>query len=217
MGSRIARSGDVIEIVGTKELEGAQHKVIPDRIETGTFMIAGALGKNRIKINNCIPSHNDFLISLLRKMDSSVTIKKNQLIVKAPEKLQPVNIETRPYPEFPTDLQALMTTLLTQVQGNSTLTENIFDNRFQHIHELNKMGAKIEKSENRIFIKGKTNLTGCELNATDLRASAALVLAGTIAKGTTTVNNAIQLFRGYENITEKLNKLGANITISGSN
>jgi len=211
-GARITRNGSDIAITGVKALCGFTHRVIPDRIEAGTYMIAGALPPNEITVRDCDASHNRRLLDILTAVGCTISRGKDWVRITSSPAPAAVTIATRPYPGFPTDLQAQMTTLLTQADGSSTLTENIFENRFQHSSELNKMGARIRQSgPGDLLIKGPTPLRGATLKSTDLRASAALVLAGIIAEGKTTILNAMQLFRGYERMPQKLNRLGASI------
>ncbi len=210
MGADInADDPETLVIEGKSSLNGASHRIIPDRIEMGTFVIAGCLEDNDILIENAAPHFIDSLLDILAAMGCRVQPVGNGMKVLACGDLQPANISTEPFPGFPTDLQAQLTTLLTQAKGTSRVTENIFNNRFQHVLELNKLGAEIQLKGNTAIINGKTSFTGCNLRATDLRASAALVLGGLIANGETIVHNAYQLFRGYENMPEKLQKIGA--------
>ncbi len=212
MGAEIGGKGtDTIKIKGKEVLKGTSHTVIPDRIEMGTYVIAACLEGNNIVVENCIPEYIGALIKVLEQMGVEVITEKNRISVKVPEKMNPVDVNTDPYPGFPTDLQAQLTTLLTQVNGKSTIRENIFNNRFKHVIELNKLGADISISGNVAEISGVSDLTGTYLNATDLRASASLVLGGLIARGETFIDNAYQLFRGYEDMPGKLNRIGAEI------
>lgn len=213
-GASISREDDRIIINGKDNLQGVHHEVIPDRIEAGTFMIAGAFKNNNITIKGCNPNHNKYLIDLLENIGCTIIINRNEVKIRPADQLKPIDINTNPYPDFPTDLQAQMTILLTQSQGISKIVENIFDNRFQHVNELNQMGANIKLSkQNNILIYGLTPLLGATITSTDLRASAALVLAGIIAQNKTIILNAQQLFRGYENMPQKLNQIGAKIKV----
>ena len=200
-----------IDIIGVKELRSASHKVIFDRIEAGTYIIASALTNGTIKIKNVIPKIMSTEINLLSKMNVKIKKKKNYLIVKGPENLKKINIITKPYPGFPTDLQAQIMVLMLKADGISTIRENIFENRFMHVSELRRMGADIKIKDNKAKIIGKKNLNGAELMATDLRASVCLVLAGLIASNKTTINRIYHLDRGYEKIEMKLSKCGAHI------
>lgn len=215
MGADIHKEGaDSLVIKGQTSLNGAEHKIIPDRIEMGTYVIAGCLGENDIVVKNAYPPYIASLLDILKKIGALLEINESEIKVKATADLTPIEVETEPFPGFPTDLQAQLMTLLTQVNGISRVKENIFNNRFQHGAELNKLGADIRVDDNIAVIKGKTPLKGRNIHATDLRASAALVLGGLIAAGETTIENAYQLFRGYENMPGKLQKLGACVKIS---
>ncbi len=216
MGAKITGAGtSEIRITGVEKLGKGFVEVIPDRIEAGTYVIAGALMGNNLKINNIIPEHIESLILKLKEMGVPLEINNNYLIVSKTNNLKPVNIKTIGYPGFPTDLQQPLTTLLTQCTGTSYLEESIYENRFQNISYLIEMGANIEKLDNNhIKINGPTVLNGMQVEATDLRAGACLILAGLIANGTTFINNAEHVLRGYENILEKLNNAGAKIKIN---
>jgi len=215
MGSHIhGKNTETLTITGQNRLNGARHTLIPDRIEMGTYVIAASLrGNNEVMIENAIPEYIDSLLSVLTEIGIEVSTWDDKITVRTRGPLCPVEVETLPYPGYPTDLQAQLTTLLTQADGVSKIKENIFNNRFQHAVELNKLGASIQVDRDVAFIKGKTPLSGRTIRATDLRASAALVLAGLIAEGQTVVENAYQLLRGYEDMPGKLRQLGANITL----
>ena len=200
-----------INVLGTDKLKTAVHKVIFDRIEAGTYIIAAALTKGFLKIKNIDPKIMSTEIKVLQKMGVSITKKKNYLIATRLKKLKSVNIATEPYPGFPTDLQAQTMVLMTKAQGISTIKENIFENRFMHVSELRRMGAKIETTGNKAKIFGKSKLNGAELMATDLRASVSLVLAGLVPPNKTIVNRIYHLDRGYEKIEKRLSKCGAQI------
>ena len=204
---------DVIRVRGHARLSGISHRVIPDRIEMGTYLIAGGFTGNDVTVEGGDPEALISLIQLLLEAGIDVEMTSYGVRVRGTGDIRPVDIETLPFPGFPTDLQAQMTTLMTQADGISRIKENIFDNRFQHTVELGRMGANISVSEDTAHIAGPTALTGCPIHATDLRASAALVLGGLIASGETVVRNADQLFRGYEKLPEKLNNLGAEIRV----
>lgn len=216
MGANIRGAGtSEIRIIGVKKLGKGFVEVIPDRIEAGTYIIAGALMGNNLKINNIIPEHIDSLILKLKEMGIKMEIYDNHLFITKSEHLKPVNIKTIGYPGFPTDLQQPLTTLLTQGKGTSYLEETIYENRFQNITYLRNMGAKISQLDKQhIKINGPTSLLGMTVEATDLRAGACLVLAGLIATNTTFINKAEHILRGYENIVEKLSKVGAKIKIN---
>ena len=188
------------------------HNVIFDRIELGTYMIAGALmAKNKIKINKIYPNIVKTEISILKKIGIQITKKKNFIIIKRNKKLKNINLATSPYPGFPTDLQAQLMVLLTQVNGVSKIKEDIFENRFMHVPELKRMGASIEIKDKTAIIKGPTKLTGAEVMATDLRASVSLVLAGLVAENRTIINRIYHLDRGYELLENKLKNCKAEI------
>jgi UDP-N-acetylglucosamine 1-carboxyvinyltransferase len=213
MGAKIEGIGtDTLYIKGVPELHGASHDIIPDRIEAGTFLIIGALTGGEIILSNVEPGHLDTIIEKLRYAGVRIdTIDPRTLKVWGTSHLRPEDITTSPYPGFPTDMQAQFTALMTQANGTSIITETIFDRRFAHINELLRLGANIEVSGDKAIVKGKTPLSGAETTATDLRASASLVLAGLIANGETTINEIYHLDRGYEKIEQKLSGLGADI------
>ena len=212
MGANIKGAGtDTIKIVGVAHLKGFDHNIIPDRIETGTFMIAAALTNGEIKILNCIPGNVKALIVKLQSAGVEITTKDNSLFVKGKHSIKPVNLVTSPYPGFPTDMQAQFMVLMTMAKGTSTISETIFENRFMHIAELKRMGADISIEGHTAMVKGAKKLSGAPVMATDLRASACLILAGLAAKGKTTVSRVYHLDRGYEKIEEKFSALGASI------
>ncbi|MBQ7141414.1 MAG: UDP-N-acetylglucosamine 1-carboxyvinyltransferase [Bacilli bacterium] len=214
MGAKITGAGtSEIKIVGVEKLKKCMHEVIPDRIEAGTYIIAGALMGEKLKINNVIPEHVDSLISKLKEMGVKIIEGTDYFIITKSEKLKPTNIKTLVYPGFPTDLQQPITTLLTQCSGTSKVQETIWENRFQNIEYLNKMGSNIKVNGDKATIVGPTKLTGCEVRATDLRAGACLVLAGLAAEGTTTIENVEHILRGYEQIIQKLTNVGAKIEL----
>lgn len=215
MGAKISGAGtSEIKIIGVKHLSSCFHEVVPDYIETGTYMIlASAIGNDMI-ISNIIPDHVESLISKLEDMNVPMEIGVDFIKISAPEKLKTTNIKTQVYPGFPTDLQQPMATLLTQAKGKSIINETIWENRFLNLHELNKMGATTETLTNsKAVIMGPTPLKGKKVKATDLRAGASLVIAGLIAEGKTTIDDADYILRGYENIVEKLTNVGAKISI----
>ena len=212
LGCKIKRVGKRdINILGVEELKSTVHKVIFDRIETGTYIIAAALTKGRLKIKNIDPKIMLTEIRLLHKMGVDILKKKNYIIVSRSKKLKGLNISTKPYPGFPTDLQAQIMVLMTRAEGVSTIKEGIFENRFMHVSELRRLGAQIEIKGNKAKIFGKSKLNGAELMATDLRASVCLVLAGLTSSNKTIVNRIYHLDRGYEEIEKKLSKCGAQI------
>lgn len=215
MGAKITGAGtSEIKIVGVDYLHSCFHEVVPDYIETGTYMIlASAIGRD-ITITNIIPDHVESLISKLDEMGVPMQIGVDFIKISAPKKLFPVNIKTQVYPGFPTDLQQPMATLLTKAYGKSTINETIWENRFLNLSELNKMGAKTSILINsKAIIEGPVNLTGSNVSASDLRAGASLVIAGLMASGTTVISNADYILRGYENIIEKLTNIGAKIRL----
>ena len=214
MGAKITGAGtSEITIKGVSKLGNGFAEVIPDRIEAGTYVIAGALMGNKLKIENIIPDHIESLTSKLKEMNVPVEIYDDYLIVSKAEKMKKVTIKTLGYPGFPTDLQQPMTTLLIGCNGLSTLEETIYENRFQNVPFLNEMGADIIIDKRKIYINGPKNLIGKEVIATDLRAGACLVLSGLKASGTTIIKDVEHILRGYENIIEKLTNVGADITL----
>lgn len=214
MGAKVKGAGtDQITIEGVKELHGAEVKVIPDRIEAGTYIIMGALLGDNLEIDGMIPEHNIVLLNKLQEMGVNFTLKNHKMILNKSENLRPTNIRTVVYPGFPTDLGQPIAVLLTQANGVSLFEETIWENRMGHVKYLNKMGANIEAERQHAKIFGPTKLKGTEITATDLRAGAALVTAGLIAEGTTIINDAEHILRGYERIIKKLSAVGANIKI----
>lgn len=214
MGAKITGAGTSrICIKGVEDLKGCFHEVVPDYIEAGTYVIAGALCGKDLVIKSLIPSHIEALTSKLKEMGYDLEIGLDFIKISALENIKPVNITTAVYPGFPTDLQQPFGILLTQCNGISKIKEMIWENRFMHIPYIKKMGANIDVIGNKEIIIGPTKLKGCEIVATDLRAGAAMILAGLIASGTTKLNSIEHVLRGYENIVEKLNNVGANIEI----
>jgi len=211
-GCKINRLGKrSIDVIGTKELKATTHRVIFDRIEAGTFIIASALTGSKLKIRNVNLQAMPAETGLLKKMGVNIIRKKNYIVTNCPKKLNSINVATNPYPGFPTDLQAQIMVLMINAEGVSKIKENIFENRFMHISELKRMGAHIETKGNKAIIFGKKKLSGAELMATDLRASVCLVLAGLVASNKTIVNRIYHLDRGYEKIETKLSNCGAQI------
>ena len=200
-----------IDVTGIKKLKSTTHRVIFDRIEAGTYIIAAALTNGRLKIKNINPKVISTEINILHKMGVNIIARKNYIITSCSEKLKSINITTKPYPGFPTDMQAQIMVLMTKAEGVSAIKENIFENRFMHISELRRMGAHIKIRRNKAIIVGKKKLNGAELMATDLRASVSLVLVGLVASGKTIINRIYHLDRGYEKIETKLLKCGAQI------
>ena len=214
MGAKISGAGtSEITIKGVSKLGDGFAEVIPDRIEAGTYVIAGALVGNKLKIENIIPDHIESLTSKLKEMNVPIEIHDDYLIVSKADKMKYVTVKTLGYPGFPTDLQQPMTTLLVGCTGKSTLEETIYENRFQNVPFLNEMGADIIVDKRKIYINGPKDLIGKEVIATDLRAGACLVLAGLKASGTTVIKDVEHILRGYENIIEKLKNVGADIVL----
>ena len=214
MGARIKGAGtSVIEIEGVEAMNGAEHTIIPDRIETGTFIVAAAMTNGELEIKNCEPKHLTAVIEKLREVGVDIEeINPSTLLVKCCAKgLQSKDVTTEPHPLFPTDMQAQYMALMTQAEGVSSVTETIFENRFMHASELIRMGAKIEISGNKASVHGKTSLTGAKIIASDLRASASLVLAALCASGETLIDRVYHIDRGYETIVKKLKSVGADI------
>ena len=214
MGAKICGVGtSTIIIEGVKELKSGNIEVIPDRIETGTYLMIGMLlGKNLI-IDGVNTKNLTAVIDKLKETGAKFKIEDKKIFVSATRKLKPVNVKTEVYPGFPTDLGQPMSTLLTQCKGESLFQETIYENRMRHIPHLTEMGANIKTFDNNAVIKGKTKLKGREVIATDLRAGAAMMVAGMIAKGTTTITNIEHILRGYENIVDKLSNVGGDIRL----
>lgn len=213
MGARISGAGsDTITIEGVSSLSGVEHEVIPDRIEAGTFLIAGAATHGDVVVLDARPAHLASFLDKLKATDATVEVSGNDIRVAAPDELQSVDIMTQPYPGFPTDLQAQMMALLACTRGTSKIKETVFENRFMQAAELNRMGADIELSGNTAIIRGVPQLTGAPVMASDLRASAALVIAGLMARGgETEIQRVYHIDRGYERIEERFAALGATI------
>ena len=209
LGCNIRLKKRNIVIVGMFEPKIISYEIMFDRIEAGTYLIASALAGKKISILKVKPSVIDTEIKILKKMGVKITTKKNKIIINKSNKINKTNIVTAPYPGFPTDLQAQMMVLMTKAQGISKIKENIFENRFMHVPELKRMGAKIKIKNNTAFIEGPCKLSGAEVMATDLRASVSLVLAGLIAENKTVINRIYHLDRGYENLEKKLRKCKA--------
>jgi UDP-N-acetylglucosamine 1-carboxyvinyltransferase len=212
MGARIAGAGsDLIKIEGVSALHGVTHRVIPDRIEAGSFVIAGALSGGEISIKGARPAHLEAFLIKLKEAGLTLSADENSIQVKGNGRLKSVDVTTLPYPGFPTDLQAQMMVLMAVADGVSVVTETIFENRFMHVQELDRMGAEIRLEGNRAVVRGVKELSGAPVMASDLRASVALILAGLVARGTTEISRVYHLDRGYERIEQKLSKLGARI------
>ena len=214
MGAKITGAGtSAIKIKGVKKLHGCYTEVIPDRIEAGTYITMGALCGNNLRIENIIPDHIESFLSKLEETKADIKVGSDYVIVSKKENLKQTNIKTAVYPGFPTDLQQPFTILLTQCNGKSKVTETIWENRFMHIPYIVDMGAEIEVKNQTAFITGPTKLKGKDIKATDLRAGAAMIIAGLIAEGTTTISDIEHVLRGYENIIEKLTNVGAHISL----
>lgn len=212
MGAKIRGAGtDVIRIEGVKELHGADYTIIPDRIEAGTYMIAAAMTGGDVVVDNVLPEHQKPLIAKLREAGATVIEDIDNVRVIGNCPLKAVSVKTLPYPGFPTDMQAQIMAMMVVSEGTSRVTETIFENRFMHVEELNRMGASITTAERSATIEGPTKLIGCDVRATDLRAGAAMILAGLVAEGETRIGDLHHIDRGYENIVEKLRNLGADI------
>jgi len=212
MGAHIEGAGtETITIEGVPALQGVSHTIMPDRIEAGTYLLAGALAGGTVTISPCIPAHLDSLVRKLEEANVRLDIQENAVTVHGGGGIRPVNITTLPFPGFPTDMQAQFTVLLCLAEGTSVVTETVFENRFIHISELLRMGADIEIKGNTAIVNGVKELSGATVMATDLRASACLVLAGLVARGTTEILRVYHLDRGYESIEQKLQGLGADI------
>jgi UDP-N-acetylglucosamine 1-carboxyvinyltransferase len=212
MGARVRGAGsDVITIEGVERLHGARHRVMPDRIETGTFLAAAAATGGSIRLTGARPDILDSVLEKLREAGAVIETGRDWIALKTSGALNAVNVRTSPYPAFPTDMQAQFMALDSVARGTALVTETIFENRFMHVQELKRLGADIEVEGNTAVVKGVPHLDGATVMATDLRASASLVLAGLIARGTTTVERVYHLDRGYERIEEKLTRLGARI------
>lgn len=214
MGAKVSGAGtSTIHVQGVTDLRGCFTEVIPDRIEAGTYVLAGALCGNKLKIDNIIPQHIESLLSKLKEMGVPLEITYDSVIISKAEKYLPTNIKTAVYPGFPTDLQQPFMVLSTQASGTSKIEENIWENRFMQVPYLNQMGADISVNGNFAKVKGRTPLKGCEVVATDLRAGAAMVLAGLSASGETTILKVDHILRGYENLVQKLREVGAKIEL----
>ncbi|TAJ09464.1 MAG: UDP-N-acetylglucosamine 1-carboxyvinyltransferase [Nitrospirae bacterium] len=212
-GARIAGAGsDLITIEGVKALRGADHDVIPDRIEAGTYLAAGAITGGDVSVEDCRPQHLEAVTAKLREAGAEVVEGKESVRLKAPARLKSVDVRTYPYPGFATDMQAQMMALMCVAQGTSVITETVFESRFIHVPELQRMGAEIKVDGSHAVVTGTARLTGAPVMASDLRASAGLIVAGLAAEGETDIARVYHLDRGYERIEDKLRGLGARIT-----
>jgi len=211
-GARIQGAGtDVMTIEGVRELHGADHEVIPDRIEVGTYLAAAAMTRGDVTVTHCRPSHLEAVLMKLREIGADVYEEKDCVRLTVPEKLKGSDVKTLPFPGFPTDMQAQMVAVMTMAEGTSVVTETVFESRFMHVEELRRMGADIRVEGNRLVVTGGHKLTGAPVMASDLRASAGLIVAGLAAEGTTQIQRVYHLDRGYERIEEKLGVLGADV------
>lgn len=218
MGGKIEGAGTRnIVITGVEELHGTEYTIIPDRIEAGTYMVAAVLTGGELYIDNVIPAHVQPVISKLREIGAEIIEKDDSVIVRSKGILKSTDIKTMPYPGFPTDMQAQFMLLLSVANGTSVINETIFENRFMHANELLRMGANIKIEGNTAIVNGLNNLTGTKVKATDLRAGAALILAGLIADGETEISEVHHIKRGYADIVEKLQSVGANIILENKN
>jgi len=213
MGAEIEGIGtDCLTVHGVLRLNGCEYRVLPDRIETGTFLLAGAITRGKVRVNNTSANILDSVLQKLEKAGADINCGSNWIeLDMRGNQVKSVSISTAPYPAFPTDMQAQFMALNTVAEGTATITENIFENRFMHVQELQRMGADISVKGNTAVVLGVESLTGAQVMATDLRASASLVLAGLAARGETTIDRIYHLDRGYEHIEQKLTQIGANI------
>jgi UDP-N-acetylglucosamine 1-carboxyvinyltransferase len=211
-GARITGAGsDMVMIEGVTALHGADHEVIPDRIEAGTYLIAGAMTGGDIEVERCRPAHLEALLVKLKESGAEIQEGKESIRLRAPVRLKGINVRTCPHPGFPTDMQAQFVALMAVAEGTSVITETVFESRFMHVEELRRMGADIRVEGNRVMVTGRDGLAGAPVMASDLRASAGLILAGLAAEGVTEVSRVYHLDRGYERLEEKLRKVGASI------
>jgi len=212
MGAKIKGAGtDIIEIEGVKKLKDVSYNIMPDRIETGTFLCIAAMTGGNIQVKGMNPNHITPVIHKLEETGCKLKVQKNEIEIQAPKKLKAVDIKTMPYPGFPTDMQSIFATTLTTAKGTSMVVENLFENRYKYTQELIRMGAKITIEGKTAVIKGVRKLYGANVKATDLRGGAALVMAGITAKGNTKIENVEYILRGYDKLDEKLRNLGVSI------
>ena len=214
MGAKIKGAGtDIIEIEGVKKLKDVSYNIMPDRIETGTFLCLAAMTGGNILIKEADSNHITPVIYKLEEAGCKLRLQKSEIDIQAPKKIKAVDIKTMPYPGFPTDMQSIFTTILTVAKGTSMIVENLFENRYKYAQELVRMGAKINIEGKTAVVKGTRKLYGAKVKATDLRGGAALVIAGIAAKGNTTVQNIEYILRGYEKFDQKLKGLGVEIEL----
>ena len=214
MGAKVEGAGtNVIKIQGVQNLNDVSYNIMPDRIEAGTLLCATAITGGKIELRKANTEHIKPILDKLQQMGCKFEVDKDIVKLEAPKRLKAVDVKTMPYPGFPTDMQAIFGGILCIASGTSILTENIFENRFKYMQELQRMGAKIKIEGKTAIIKGVRKLYSAKVKSTDLRGGASLVLAGLVARGTTEVENIEYILRGYENLDEKLNNLGANIKI----
>ena len=213
MGANISGAGtDIIKVRGVKRLKGGSYSIIPDQIEAGTYMAAVAAAGGKVTLNNVIPKHLECISSKLREMGVKITEQGDSVVVESEGRLQKAKVKTMPYPGFPTDMQPQIAVCMTLAEGTSVITEGVWDNRFRYMGELKRMGAQVEVDGKVAVIEGVESLKGCPVKACDLRAGAALVIAGLAAKGTTVISEIKYVERGYENITDKLRGIGADFS-----
>lgn len=213
-GAKIKGAGtDRIEITGVKKLSEISYNIMPDRIEAGTYLVIGAITGGKIKITNSNSKHIEPILNKLEEANCKLEIQKSSVEIESPKRIKAVDIKTMPYPGFPTDMQSIFGALLTTAKGTSIITENIFESRYKYVQELTRMGAKIKVDGRTAVIKGVKKIQGANVVATDLRGGAALIIAALAAKGVTQVDNIHYILRGYENIEEKLKKIGAKIYV----
>ena len=214
MGAKINGAGtDKVEIVGVKKLSEISYNIMPDRIETGTYLVAGAITNGNIKLLNVNSKHIEPILNKLDEVNCKLNISNNEIEIIAPKRVKAVDIKTMPYPGFPTDMQSVFSTILTVSKGTSVIVENIFESRYKYAQELIRMGAKINVEGRIAIIKGTKKIQGTNVVATDLRGGASLVIAGLYANGVTQIDNIHYILRGYEKMDEKLKKVGAKIYI----
>jgi UDP-N-acetylglucosamine 1-carboxyvinyltransferase len=213
MGAKVSGAGtSTIEVVGVSQLEPAEHRVVPDRLEAGTYALAGAISRGRVRVRECVPDHLRMELRKLEEAGCEVETGFDSITVRGPVRPQAVDFATLPYPGFHTDMHPQMVAFLSRADGTSLITENVYDARFRYIGELNRMGADIHTDGSHVVIRGVEQLSGCEVDGCDIRAGAALALAGLAAEGETLVTNADHIDRGYDGFVEKLAAMGADIS-----